>query len=85
MKIFRVIRDWFLLIFVGRSTKSPRRVFPVKSPAVRQTMARKDSCPECGGELDTGWECNDCGFDARNLVYPEWERNADKKHVSDER
>ena len=24
-----------------------------------------DFCPECGGELDTGWECNDCGFDAK--------------------
>ncbi len=22
-------------------------------------------CPICGGELDTGGECNDCGFDTR--------------------
>ena len=22
-------------------------------------------CPTCGGELDTGWECNDCGRDWR--------------------
>jgi len=21
-------------------------------------------CPKCGGELDTGRECNDCGYDA---------------------
>lgn len=25
-----------------------------------------DQCPcvDCDGDLDTGWECNDCGFDA---------------------
>lgn len=23
-----------------------------------------DQCPVCPGELDTGWECNSCGFDA---------------------
>ena len=22
-------------------------------------------CPLCLGELDTGWECNKCGYDAR--------------------
>jgi rubredoxin len=31
--------------------------------------ASKDICPKCGGELDTGWECNDCGFDAYALVH----------------
>jgi len=24
-----------------------------------------DTCPKCGGDLDTGWECNTCGHDAR--------------------
>jgi hypothetical protein len=28
----------------------------------------KDICPKCSGELDTGWECNDCGFDAIKLA-----------------
>ena len=23
-----------------------------------------ERCPECGHDLDTGWECNTCGFDA---------------------
>jgi hypothetical protein len=27
-------------------------------------MVAMDLCPKCGGELDTGWECNSCGFDA---------------------
>lgn len=53
--------------------------YPVKSAAVRQAVAREDRCPECGGDLDTGWECSDCGFDARELVYPEWQRRTDKK------
>ncbi len=25
-------------------------------------------CPTCGGELDTGWECNKCGLDWREWV-----------------
>ncbi len=52
--------------------------FPVNSPAVRKEAARDDICPECGGELDTGWECNDCGFDASDLAYSEVERYLDK-------
>ena len=27
-----------------------------------------DKCPVCPGELDTGWECNSCGFDARLIA-----------------
>lgn len=23
-----------------------------------------DLCPKCGNDLDTGWECNTCGYDA---------------------
>lgn len=37
--------------------------FPVQSKAVRVQMIKEDRCPQCGGELDTGWECNDCDFD----------------------
>lgn len=33
-------------------------------PALDRSLARRDICPRCGGELDTGWECNDCGYDA---------------------
>jgi len=33
-------------------------------------LAKQDICPKCGGELDTGWECNKCGFDAMVLVNP---------------
>ena len=34
----------------------------------RAAKVANDECPECGGELDTGYECNDCGFDARPEV-----------------
>ena len=28
-------------------------------------LVRNDKCPRCrGGELDTGYECNFCGYDA---------------------
>lgn len=37
--------------------------FPVKSSAVRSELIREDKCPDCGGDLDTGWECNSCGAD----------------------
>jgi hypothetical protein len=32
----------------------------------REARIANDKCPECNGELDTGWECNDCRFDAFN-------------------
>jgi hypothetical protein len=31
---------------------------------VRIDCIIENLCPECGGELDTGWECNRCYFDA---------------------
>lgn len=43
--------------------------YPIKSMAVRKTFARLiDGCPDCGGFLDTGAKCMDCGFDAEELV-----------------
>lgn len=36
-----------------------------------QKCAAVDMCPKCGGELDTGWECNKCGYDALPHVKPE--------------
>lgn len=31
-------------------------------------MVAKDKCPRCRGQLDTGWECNDCGYDAMPIA-----------------
>jgi tRNA(Ile2) C34 agmatinyltransferase TiaS len=39
--------------------------FPARAPVHRRSLARRDICPECGGSLDTGWECNDCQYDAK--------------------
>jgi len=33
-----------------------------------RAVALQDTCPICFGELDTGWECNNCGYDAMPLV-----------------
>jgi len=55
---------------VRREAKDFVTAYPVNSPGVRKQVAREDICPECGGELDTGWECNRCGFDAHPLVAP---------------
>ena len=38
--------------------------FPIKQPELRRAVAHENICPECGGELDTGWECNACNYDA---------------------
>lgn len=27
-------------------------------------LIKENICPICLGELDTGWECNSCGYDA---------------------
>lgn len=35
---------------------------------LRRALVSENYCPECLGELDTGWECNRCGYDARHLV-----------------
>jgi len=37
-------------------------------------LVMHDKCPRCRGELDTGWECNSCGYDAMwlaEILYPE--------------
>lgn len=49
--------------------------FPIKSKPLRVAIVTDhERCPECGGMLDTGNECNDCGFDAmpecRHFVIP---------------
>lgn len=40
----------------------------VVHPSTRAMVKKKELCPRCGGELDTGFECNDCGYDALWLV-----------------
>ena len=63
------------------ATKGPRYTFPIQSPVLRRFCASHDElCPECGGGLDTGWECNDCGYDARDEAYPPYERERDKRN-----
>ncbi len=42
-------------------------VFPETRTEIRELLIENCVCPECGKELDTGWECNSCKFDA----YPE--------------
>jgi hypothetical protein len=38
---------------------NPRKL-PVRIVSV---LVSADRCAKCLGELDTGWECNDCGYD----------------------
>lgn len=50
--------------------------FPLRIHTLRRVAASRDICPECGGELDTGWECNDCRYDARDEAYPPHKRSS---------
>lgn len=40
--------------------KNPREM----SDKCLSILLAEDFCPMCLGELDTGYECNDCGYDA---------------------
>ena len=46
--------------------------YPVKTKLIRWVLVNTlELCPECGSELDTGWECTEytkCGFDGLPLV-----------------
>jgi len=48
--------------------------FPIKNLTLRKQAAKEDLCPQCGGELDTGMECNKCHYDASDdlvrEIYP---------------
>ena len=48
-----------ILVNMPRET-NPRNL----SDAAVKILIDEDHCPMCLGELDTGWECNSCGFDA---------------------
>jgi hypothetical protein len=50
----------------GRKTvKASIESWPVSNKSIRLELLKQDTCPECGSELDTGWECNGCQFDGR--------------------
>lgn len=53
--------------------------FPLRIAVLRRACAREDQCPECGGQLDTGWECNGCGYDAQDEAYPSAHRQRDER------
>lgn len=60
------------------------QLFPITSVALRRNYAKRYICPECGGALDTGWECNDCEYDAQDIAYPPNIRALDKRMGGDE-
>ena len=60
----------------------------------RWHRVKNDACPVCGGELDTGWECNVCGRDWREMAlspepkpedYPDEEQPGSSPSVRDNR
>lgn len=44
-------------------------------------LAKDDICPKCGGDLDTGWECNTCGYDA---CPPQYRKPTDRQQLAAE-
>ena len=39
--------------------------FPVRSRAIRRELVRRyEMCADCGRDLDTGFECITCGYQA---------------------
>jgi hypothetical protein len=54
---------------------------PIRSPSFNENevtqyqreMVDNGMCPRCRGALDTGWECLECGYDAKCIalsIYP---------------
>lgn len=51
-----------------RNMEGPRNPRGLPVPSIRELLLC-DKCPACiVGELDTGFECNACGFDAMPLA-----------------
>ena len=46
---------------------------------VISVLVSADRCPNCLGELDTGWECNSCGYDAKPWIEASKAKN-DRAH-----
>jgi hypothetical protein len=63
-------------IIIGRQAPMWRRPKPKAGAFLPDWQARiaRDECPTRGGSLDTGWECNDCGFDAYLIAITEGQR-----------
>lgn len=42
-------------------------MFPLRNKTLRRAATNAEVCPECGDELDTGWECTNraCEYDAK--------------------
>lgn len=53
--------------------------YPIKDPGQRKAYVDDDCCPECGSNLDTGFECVNrrCKYDA----YDEALSELDKKRL----
>lgn len=66
----RRMEDQEVKVGVGGDQLPLPTVFPIKGIGLRGYWARRDVCPECGGDLDTGWECIVCGFDAKPEAQP---------------
>jgi len=46
-----------------------------------ETDGDKQTCIRCGSPaLDTGWECNDCGFDSMPWYYPQGVKKLENRH-----
>ena len=59
--------------------------FPEKISARRRYFARHDTCPECGHELDTGFECKNCRYDAmKEAEAPQEQINAERRFQRNE-
>lgn len=43
--------------------------WPEDRPVYRKALAIEDVCPDCGGDLNIGWECTKCGADHCDLVW----------------
>lgn len=48
-----------------------RLKYPITDPHYRIKIVEINRCPECGYDLDTGWECLRCEYDARPIAYPQ--------------
>jgi hypothetical protein len=43
-------------------------VLPLRRMYLKKYVANKGFCPQCGYDLDTGFECLKCNFDAIGLI-----------------
>jgi hypothetical protein len=50
------------------SAAPPKPRWKVLHPNTLRVLIREDICPECLAQLDTGYECNSCGFDALPIM-----------------